>query len=272
MTILGINYEKCTQCGLCIKECQRFFIKNKQQNKIIFEDLYGQCNLCGHCIAVCPEEAILYENLGDDPYYFEGIEDLENYISYEKISNFLRANRSVRRYKNKLIPQSTLRKVIRVMEYAPTGANVRAEKIAIISDPEQLKTLSEAIIDELLKNPSIKSRSGDHFEKFREIHKDPIFHDAPHLIIVYSLGNSVLDHFNIGNIITYGRIAAQSLGLGTCYIGYAQIAFENNPKLLKIAKITGKSWGVITIGYPSIKFLRCPPRSHKKVKGLERLS
>lgn len=268
MTILGIDYKKCIQCGFCNKVCQRLFIKNEQQNKIIFEDVHGICNLCGHCIAVCPEEAIIYDNLGDKSYYFEGLEDLENYISYEKISNFLRANRSIRHYKNKVVPDSILKKVIRVMEYAPTGANVRAEKITIKSDPDQLKALSEGIIDELLKNPSIKSRSGEHLEKLRKRFKYPIFHDAPHIIIVYSLSNSALDHYNIGNIITYGRIAAQSLGLGTCYIGYAQMAFETNPRLLKLAKIKGKSWGVITIGYPNIKYLRCPPRSHKKVKGL----
>ncbi|MFX0032115.1 MAG: nitroreductase family protein [Candidatus Hodarchaeota archaeon] len=269
MAIVGINYDKCTNCGLCNKECQWLFIKNEQQNKIIFEDIHGRCNLCGHCIAVCPQEAIIYENLGDDPYYFDGIEDLENYIPYERISNFLRANRSIRHYKNKPIPELILKKVIRVMEYAPTGANVRGEKITIISNPEQLKDLSDGIIDELLKNSAIKSRSGERFKKLRKTHKHAIFHDAPHIIIVSSFGDSALDHYNIGNIITYGRIGAQSLGLGTCYIGYAQMAFKSNSKLLKIAKIIGKSWGVITIGYPNIKYLRCPPRSYKKIKSLD---
>ena len=47
-----------------------------------------------------------------------------------------------------------------------------------------------------------------------------------------------------------------------------QIAFENNPKLTKVAGVLGRSWGVITIGYPDIVYLRCPPRSKKRVKGL----
>ncbi|UCD00804.1 MAG: hypothetical protein JSV23_07925 [Promethearchaeota archaeon] len=63
-------------------------------------------------------------------------------------------------------------------------------------------------------------------------------------------------------------MAAQSLGLGTCYNSWTQIAFELNRKLIKLAGVSGKSWGVITIGYPDIIYLRCPPRSHKKVKGL----
>lgn len=269
MSIIGIDYEKCINCGLCNRECPWLFIKDKQQDKIVFQDIQGKCNLCGHCIAVCPEDAILHKDLGDDSYYFDGLENLETYLSYEILSNFLRATRSIRHYKSKKVPEILLRKVIRAMEYAPTAANIRSEKITIISDPQQLKALSDGIIGELFKNPAFKSRSGDRIEKAKEIYNYPIFHDAPHIIIVYSFGNSTLDHFNIGNIITYGRLAAQSLGLGTCYIGYAQMAFESNPKLTKTANIRGRSWGFITIGYPDIKYLRCPPRSPKKIKGLE---
>ena len=269
MPILGIDYEKCINCGLCVRECPRRFIENKEQKRIIYQDPTGSCIICGHCIAICPEEAILYENLGDDPYVFDGVEDISNYISYEKIFNFLRANRSIRHYKNEKVPDNILRKVVRAMECAPTGANVRAEKIAVLSDPRQIKSLSEAVIEELLKNPATRSRWEQSFEIRKKFYDNLIYFDAPHVIIVYSLGNSTIDHYNVGNIITYGRLAAQSLGLGTCYNGWTQIAFEKNRRLTKIAGVRGKCWGVITIGYPSIIYLRCPPRSHKKIKGLK---
>jgi len=223
---------------------------------------------CGHCIVICPQDAILFEDFKDDPYYFEGINNLKDYIGYEKIFNFLRALRSIRHYKKDKVSKDILKKVIRAMECAPTGANLRAEKITVISDPNQLKRLSDAVMEGLLSNPATKS----HFESSFEIHKKhyeyPIYFDAPHVIIVNSSGNSSLDHYNIANLINYGRIAAQALGLGTCYNGWTQMAFENNRKLTKIAGVRGKSWGVIPIGYPSIKYLKCPPRSFKKVKGL----
>jgi ferredoxin len=269
MPIIGIDYDKCINCGLCVRECPRRFIEDKEQGKIIFQDPSGSCIVCGHCIAICPQEAILYENLGDNPYTFEGIEDLDTYISYEKIFNFLRANRSIRFYKKKIVPEDILRKVIRAMECAPTGANVRSEKIAILSDTKQLKSLSDAVIEELLKNPATKSRWEESLGIRKRLYEYPIYFDAPHVIIISALGNTAIDHYNIGNIITYGRLAAQSLGLGTCYNGWTQMAFGNNPNLTKLAGIRGKSWGVITIGYPDIKYLRCPPRSKKRVKGLD---
>jgi ferredoxin len=268
MPIIGIDYDKCINCGLCVKECPRRFIEDTEKNKIIFQDPTGSCIICGHCIAICPENAILYEDLGDDPYNFDGLEDIGNYISYEKIFNFLRAIRSIRHYKKEKVPDIILRKVIRAMECAPTGANVRAEKIAVLSEPTQIKSLSEAVVEELLKNPATRARWEGSFEVRKKIYEYPIYFDAPHVIIVYSSGNTSIEHYNIGNIITYGRLAAQSLGLGTCYNGWTQIAFEINHKLTKIAGVRGKSWGVITIGYPSVKYLRCPPRSHKKVRGL----
>ncbi|MFX0105851.1 MAG: nitroreductase family protein [Candidatus Hodarchaeota archaeon] len=266
MPIIGIDYTKCTDCGLCVKECPRRYFE--EQGKITFHDPSGSCISCGHCIAVCPQDAILYENMGDEPHVFDGIEDLSNYIPYEKMYNFLRATRSIRHYKSKKVPDNILRKVCRAMECAPTAANLRVEKFVILSDREQLKSLSDAVMEELLKNPSTRSQFSESFKKKKEIYEYPIYHDAPHVIIVYSRGKTTFEHFNIGNIITYGRLAAQSIGLGTCYNSWTQIAFELNPKLTKLAGVKGRSWGVITLGYPDINYVRCPPRSHKKVQGL----
>ena len=271
MSIIGIDYTKCTNCGLCVRECPRRYFEDEEQDKITFQDPSGSCSLCGHCIAICPQEAVLYENLGDEPYVFDGIKNLSNYIPYEKMYNFLRSIRSIRYYKNKKVPDDILQKVCRAMECAPTAANLRAEKFAILSDREQLKSLSDAIMEELLKNPTTRSHFSESFKIKKKIYEYPMFHDAPHVIFVYSFGRTAFEHYNIGNIITYGRLAAHSLGLGTCYNGWTQIAFELNHKLTKLASIKGKSWGVITIGYPDINYLRCPPRSHKKVKGLKNL-
>jgi ferredoxin len=270
MPIVGIDYEKCNLCELCVNECPRRFSKNEDNNKIIFEDKSGSCIFCGHCIAVCPQEAIIFEEFGDGPYSFEGIDNLATYIPYEKIYNFLRANRSIRKYNSKPVPKEILEKVISAMECAPTAANIRAEKIAILSDPSQLKSLSDAVKEELLKNSATKSMYEESFQINNERYEYQIYFDAPHVIIVYALGNTPIDHYNIANIVTYGRLAAQSLGLGTCYNGWTQIAFQNNRKLTKLAGIRGKSWGVFTIGYSNVKYYRCPPRSHKKVSTLKK--
>ena len=269
MSIVGIDYEKCNECRLCIKECpQRFFI-DESNNKVFFEDIDDTCNLCGHCIAICPEDAILYEDFGDDPFTFEGIDKLETIVPYEEMYKFLRGHRSIRHFKKKEVPKDTLKKVIDIMQYAPTGSNYRYEKYVIVSDREKLKSLSDMVMDTLLNTTGMGPQYGKSFEARKKQYDIPLFHDAPHVIFVYSLLDMQFTDNNIGIIITYGRLAAQSLGLGTCWNGLIQVASQYNKKIMKLVGIRGKHIGVFTIGYPNITYKRCPPRSRKPVKGLK---
>jgi nitroreductase/NAD-dependent dihydropyrimidine dehydrogenase PreA subunit len=264
MPIIGIDYEKCINCYKCLEACSRplyQIIRENEQEKVVFNDPDKECILCGHCIAQCPEDAILYEDMGET-FTFDGVEKPETILSYDILFNFLAANRAIRKYKKDKVPNELLEKVIKVMEYAPTAANMRTETFTIISDEEIIKKLSDAILEEL------DDILGDHFDILVKQFRSPIYYDAPHLIIVSSPLNMMMEGFNVGNIITYGRLAAQALGLGTCWNGYTQIAMERNAKIKKIAKIRGHIFGAFTLGYPDIKFLRVPPRSKKVVKYL----
>jgi len=52
--LLGVNKNKCTQCGLCIKNCPTGNIVIRQ-GKIKFS---GKCTMCMRCIMYCPQDAI----------------------------------------------------------------------------------------------------------------------------------------------------------------------------------------------------------------------
>ena len=266
MPVLGIDYEKCINCKLCIKECVRRYSEDIENDRVVFSDPTGSCSSCGHCIAVCPENAIIYEGFKDEPYTFEGIEHPETIASYETVYKLLRANRSIRHYKKDKVPDDMLKKVIDAMQYAPTGGNMRSENYAIISDENRIKTLSDAVLDELLSSPGGKLSYQDSFEARKKMYTSPVFFDAPHVIIVFSTQGGMMEWINIGILVTYGRLAAQALGLGTCWNGWTSGTFASNRKLVKLAGVRGTSWGVFTIGYPVIKFKRCPPRPHKRLK------
>jgi nitroreductase/NAD-dependent dihydropyrimidine dehydrogenase PreA subunit len=270
MPILGIDYEKCTNCGLCLRICVAYyFIKDKNQDKILFYDPEKGCNWCGQCIAGCPEDAILYEGIGES-ISFEGVKKPETIASYETILKFLQANRSIRHYKKKKVPLDILEKVFDAMNYAPTGANVRSETFTILSDQDKIKNLSDAVQEELLKNPAWGDLFKEQFARLEKKFHSPIYYDAPHVIFVSSPLIMELENFNIANIITYGRLAAQALGLGTCWSGWTQMAIEINPKIKRLAGISGKKMGAFMIGYPDVIYYRIPPRSKKRVKGLKK--
>ncbi|MHA1671450.1 MAG: nitroreductase family protein [Promethearchaeota archaeon] len=272
MPVIGIDYEKCTNCQICLNACSsriKCFRFESEQNKVIFDDPQNLCDSCGRCIGRCPADAILYENMGEI-LSFKGVQDPRTLIPYETLHKFMISKRSIRRFKNKKIPRDIMEKVLNSMKYAPTGANVRTLRCTIISDDNKIKKLSKAVTDAI-----IDSNTPGYSEALKKVKQqdiDMIFYNAPHIMIIHS--NNPGDAMNATIGLTYGMLSAQSLGLGSCWIGLAHGVLKSNKDIrLKIAGIRGEVWGVIILGYPhnSQKYYRVPPRPNLKTKGLEEL-
>ena len=71
-----------------------------------------------------------------------------------------------------------------------------------------------------------------------------------------------------GIAFTYGMLAAQSLGLGTCWIGFAQEALHRKKRLRNHFGIPKgfKPWGVLALGEPAISYQRAPPRKPLRIQ------
>ena len=97
---------------------------------------------------------------------------------------------------------------------------------------------------------------------------DMIFFKAPIVIILYAPPYSKMTGPDAGIALTHGMLAAQSLGLGTCWIGFAQEYLWRSKKTRKTLGIPKDRnvYGVIVMGYPNIKFERAPPRRELSVK------
>ncbi|MHA1473542.1 MAG: nitroreductase family protein, partial [Promethearchaeota archaeon] len=222
---------------------------------------------CGHCVARCPEDAVLFEEMGES-IEFEGINNPEKIIAFKEMYKFLQGHRSIRKYKKQKVPTEVLQKVMSAMQCAPTGRNMRSESFVLISDEEQLKELSNAIKEALTNDKAWGWLYGERLANLAKVFEIPVYFDAPHLLIVYSQLTTTIGIQNVANLITYGRLAAHSLGLGTCWNGWTQVAAELNPKIMKLARIRAKHFGAFTIGYPDYTVYRTPPRTLKHVKGL----
>jgi len=89
-------------------------------------------------------------------------------------------------------------------------------------------------------------------------------------MIIHSLNPG--DAMNSTIALTYGMLCAQTLGLGSCWIGLAHGVLGSNKEVReKVAGIHGNVWGVITLGYPTQIYYRVPPRPDIKTKGLDEL-
>ncbi|TXT61503.1 MAG: NAD(P)H-quinone oxidoreductase subunit I, chloroplastic [Promethearchaeota archaeon] len=289
MIIKGIDDEKCIKCLECVKDCpSSLFYKPPteigEKRRVIFEDPNDGCIECGHCVAICPTSAILYE-AEDEALEFEEAKSPDKILDYEDLIKFIRVRRSIRRYKDKEVPKEVIESVLDAIRYAPSARNDRAWKYIVLKDEENIDKIRQAVIKMLgllkkivdhkrflkyflpksIKHMVTESRTEVSLNNFFEEvdqGKDPVFYEAPVLLISYAPELNSLALNDAGIALTHGMFAAQSLGLGTCWIGYAQEAINRYDELKKMLGISDemKITGVLILGYPDLKFHRAPPR------------
>ncbi len=56
---IGVNGEKCTSCGVCVRACPYDAISLDQGKKAIVDD--RKCDNCGLCVSICPFDAMKLE-------------------------------------------------------------------------------------------------------------------------------------------------------------------------------------------------------------------
>ncbi len=295
MLIQGIDYSKCNNCSRCVKVCpaQLFSETDDKKKKYVFKNPHNVCVKCGHCVAICPVEAILFEH-EDKAFNFEGTKKIPEIVSYEDLVKILRMRRSMRVYKDEAIPEEKLEKMLEAMRYAPTASNRQNWRLTVVTNKEEIKFLSEESSKDLklarkllplsflvapFLPPGLRKRALDKRTKVildRELNdlakgKDIVFFNAPCVIILYSRSyTSNMAPNDAGVVMTHGMLAAQALGLGTCWIGIAQRIFQKR-KMRKHFKVPKgyNVYGVITVGVPDITYQRAPPRRAVRVTRME---
>ncbi|NHI94975.1 MAG: 4Fe-4S dicluster domain-containing protein [Candidatus Lokiarchaeota archaeon] len=285
MRVLGIDKNKCTNCKLCTKECPVMLYHLDENEQTAFSDEFNACIECGHCMSSCPSEAIRFE--AEESFKtFDNIREPSKLIDYETLMNVLRARRSIRQYKNgKEIPDSEIDAVLEAMRYAPNASNYQNWRYIVINNKKMkdllvfktikmfkllkkgfkikwlVKPFVSKFVREQLNDPSTEDRVNKIIESY-EKGNDPIFFNAPCVIILHSPNYGKMCGNDAGLAFMHGMLAAQARGLGTCWIGSVQeLVFRDKAIRKKLGIPKGnRPWGVMTLGYPSIKYKEVPSR------------
>lgn len=224
-----VDESKCIHCGLCKKDCISKIIK-MDDNKNPFIKNSERCIKCGHCIAVCPVGAISILN--------KKPEDSEQiYVQNpDMVLNLIKSRRSIRHYKNENVDKQTLDKLKDMVKWVPTGVNAHKLHFSFIEDVDVMNELrgyvNNKILRALTKKP-IKAVT----EKFApylnalERGDDIIFRGAPHMVVVSNSIKAPCANEDSIIALSYFELYAQSLGLGTCWCGYAHMVIKMFPEL-----------------------------------------
>lgn len=286
-----VDKQKCTKCGFCIEHCPQFLKKDEGGYPIARanddpENFMG-CIQCGNCMMLCPNEAI--EIVGED-IDKSHLRDLSpNVANYESLSNLFLKRRSCRKFKEQEVSKENIEKIINSAATAAVSIPPSEVKVLIVQGREKVQKLADEILDGFEKFVKMKPiflpltrlfggknqykmykefvfPLGDIMLESRRKGIDDLFYNAPAVIFFY--GTELTDKEDMLIAATQATIAAEALGLGTCFIGSVGAVFESNKKLRKKYGIlkTDKVGTAFILGYPELKFRKAFQRKFKEVR------
>lgn len=287
MSWVSIDYAKCSNCGACIEGCMRCFSR-KDEKVQVYADI-NCCSICGRCVALCPTEAITHTEMSMPN--FHKIEK-DSFIQPDDFFEFLRQRRSHRAFTDKKIPELVIKRLVDIVRYSPTGSNSQMVELLVIQGTEKRKILSDLTIDFMIKsgNESKKrvdelkvnrkaspeeimqlemmSFYGEMLRQSREMGLDPIFYNAPAVMVFHAKETKFSKKDDCVIASTTMGLLSRTMGLEYTYIGLFEGASNGYPAVMKALNLPegNRVYSVIIVGYPKMRFIKTVDRKPTKVR------
>jgi nitroreductase/NAD-dependent dihydropyrimidine dehydrogenase PreA subunit len=283
------DYEKCNRCMLCVKDCVSGVMRQQDGlPKALYPNL---CNLCSHCVAVCPKDAIFHSGL-----------DMASLVPVEReklvpevYDHIVRTRRSMRHFANKPVGRGVLEKMLELARYSPTASNDQNVHFVVVRDRERIREAARRIwkagetaygavnatpgkqafaaIRSLLPVMRLAKYADamDFYMEESAMGRDFILHDAPVLILIAVPNRASFgcDNCNIAaaNITNY----AHAIGLGTCYLGFLTLALRFSKSLRELLQVPEKKrvYASLSLGWPKYRHARATARKPPRITWLD---
>ncbi|MDO9615062.1 MAG: nitroreductase family protein, partial [Bacteroidota bacterium] len=262
-----------------------------ENDKPVISDqpLFG-CIACGHCMAICPTQAVEVSGREMSSADLIDLSERKNKSSYEQLKNLMVGRRSIRDFKDKEIGEELIEKIIEAAVSAPMGLPPSDVRLIVFKGKYKVREFSFDVIDYFSKISWVFSKKfiwiwrlfgkesyqlmksfGNPLVNFmvetKEKNENYLLYDAP--LAMYFMSSPYADPADPYIPATYAMLAAESMGLGTCMIGSIHPIIQYGAKKLKQKwNLPAKSPSgiVIVFGYPKYKFTSGIKRSFADVK------
>ena len=253
--VIKIDRERCIGCGMCKKDCAAHNIEMRHGMPYVITD---DCIQCGHCVAVCPKEAI---SIGG---YEEAlpVQTKETRLDPAQVLDVIRFRRTVRQFQDKAVPAEVLEQILEAGRLTHTAKNLRDVSFVVL---DKEKDKFEGMAVKLFRR--IKPFAGLFSSMVRRNQVDDhfFFFHAPLVIVIVAKDrtNGVLAAQNM-------EFVAEAGGLGVLFSGFFASAVNVSNKIKKALGIPKgkKAAAVLVLGYPKVKYHRAVPREKIDVKYL----
>jgi nitroreductase len=186
----------------------------------------------------------------------------------DDLLKLMKTRRSIRRYKEKYIPDELLEKLIEAARWSPSGDNGQPWRFIIVRDPETKKALGKIAAEgsgrrftaeyftgrmqerfEGLKDPGKKDKA---FKKLTSGEVSSFLANAPVIIVVCAKLDVWDVPYDAAMATQNMLLMAHSLGLGSCVVVAPVSDMKDDIKVMKLLKIPHgyKIVAPLAIGYP----------------------
>ncbi len=206
----------------------------------------------------------------------DGLEELRS--SFTATEKVILERRSVRLYKKKQVPEFMIKRILEAGRFAPSAGNGQPWKFVVVREPEIIQGITRTTVKtaKIFKAVMDYRQPGKRWKKPiakllvrmkpNDLHPTPfgavtmladkklgLYHDAPTVILLFKdvrgIGSPDLDCGIAGQNMV---LAAHSMGLGTCWVSFAKLAFQYTNKWNKYFNISHpyKFVTSFSIGWP----------------------
>ncbi len=274
-----IDEALCDGCGLCVRVCPSDTLALEGgKAKVV-----GERSLwCGHCEAVCPKGAVKVEGL--DPSVLE-LETLSSRVPPSldpaDLAGLMKSRFSCRAYKDEPVSLDLLEDLVRIGTTAPTGTNSQKWTFTILPERGRVMELGRLVaefyekVNRMARNPFLRAYSrlfaggelGKYYREYypmvqkalaewRETGRDRLFHGAPAALVIGSLPGASCPGEDALLAAGWMTLAAHSMGLGTCLVGYAVEAAKREKRIRRwLGLRPGETvHAVLVLGRPALAY------------------
>jgi len=289
---IEIDRGLCTGCGLCVTVCPAGTISLREGKAIVSG---GESISCGHCEAVCPQEAIRITAIDEEMSRYKTFMPEKQWLPPGKYSTsalvqLMASRRSCRCFTDRPVDRDMLEDLIKIGVTAPSGTNSQSWTFTLLPTRKAVTTLAGHIASyygrlnttaektllrmflKLIGKIELDAYYRGYYRKVKgaleEWHgsgKDRLFHGSTAAILVGSKPGASCPAEDALLATQNILLAAHSMGLGSCLIGYAVAAMKRDPSIRQSIGIPLEEeiHAVIALGYPDEVYQRITGR--KKV-------
>jgi len=264
MSLVTINHNNCRRDGSCRAVCPLdLFTLDGEGFPAFREGADSSCLACGHCVAVCPQDAVQHGRISqaDSPLIDRSLE-----LQPGALVQLLKSRRSTREFRKEPVSDETIKTLIDATRWAPTAVNRQSIRWLVVRNAAEVNHLASMVID-WLRQSGGASRYASFIDPWEQ-GRDMILRGAPHLAVTFAPNDWNWSQVDCAIALTNFEIAAVAHDIGSCWAGLLMWAAREHTPLREALGIPTEHevYGAMMFGFPKYQYRRIPYRHEARVE------